>query len=252
MKSYERIIQATQPALKMPQQSTKKTKINWVLVLLLAAIVLTTLGWIASKVIFPITEAPTLQSEADASHLPLSSTHSEDGSTIENASKPLEELPDSEGTTQQSGKLGDQPSAERNDYKPMPSETDLTNQFVGPPKPEFGGTQHGKPTSSNQTVGLENPAKANPPDNQGVDTIAVHLSARAWVGIRDHTGRRLVYKRLPAGTDISLSGQAPFLVVLGNTSATKIQFNGKPYPLPNSKAGATARLTVGQNEAQGE
>ena len=244
IKSYDRILQPAQIPLKMPKQNPKKSKSSLVLVLPLAVIVLATLGWIARTVIFPIAEIPA-PTGVDASH---SSMQSGDANTIENSPKPLEKLSDTDGTIEQIGGAGEQPGADILVDKPMPSVTTLTYQFVGPPKPGSGDTLDGKPGSASQPAVLANPAEAGQPGEQGADTIAVHLSAKAWVGIRDHTGRRLGYKRLPAGTDIGFSGQAPFLVVLGNSSATKIQFNGKPYQLPTSKAGGITRLTIGQNE----
>ncbi len=80
---------------------------------------------------------------------------------------------------------------------------------------------------------------------QGPDSIVLHLSAGAWVSIRDQNGRRLVYENLPAGTDRAYAGQAPFAVVLGNSPATKIEFNGQPYEQPKSKAGTVARFRLG-------
>ncbi len=249
--SYDRIAQPAQAPLQMAMQNSKTSKSNLVLVLLFAVIVLTALGLIARKVMFPSVETPDPQSGADASHLPLSPMPSGDVNTIENATKPSDELSGIEGIIEQSGRVSGQPDAEVLTNKTQPSVTALAYPFVGPPKPVPGDSQHGKPTNASPPAILENPTQVRQPDNQGADTIAVHLSARAWVGIRDHAGRRLVYKRLPAGTELSFTGQAPFLVVLGNSSATKIQLNGKPYQLPKSKAGATARLTVGQNERPG-
>jgi cytoskeleton protein RodZ len=94
------------------------------------------------------------------------------------------------------------------------------------------------------------PPAATPPApvaaaGQGPDNISLHLSAGAWVSVRDQTGRRLVYQNLPAGTEQTYAGQAPFNVVLGNAPATRVEFNGQPYEPPKPKAGTVARFTLG-------
>lgn len=80
---------------------------------------------------------------------------------------------------------------------------------------------------------------------QGPDTIAIRLSASAWVSIRDQSGRRLVYENLPAGTDRRYAGQAPFAVVLGNAPAATVEFNGQAFDLPKGKGGTVVRFTLG-------
>jgi hypothetical protein len=130
--------------------------------------------------------------------------------------------------------------------KPIVAEAANVNQLVGPPKPGTTNIQDFKTGSANLPA-LANQSPPIQTDSQGPDTITVHLSTTGWVGIRDHTGRRLIYEKIPAGTDRSFSGQAPFFVVLGNYPATSIEFNGKPFTPPKSKAGTVARFTISQS-----
>jgi len=107
-----------------------------------------------------------------------------------------------------------------------------TNQTPAPTQPPASATP---------------PSVAPPPIGTGPDNITVRLPGSAWVSIRDHAGHRLEYESLPAGTERSYQGLAPFAVVLGNYSpSTQISFNGQPSPPPKAKAGTVARFTVGQ------
>jgi cytoskeleton protein RodZ len=72
----------------------------------------------------------------------------------------------------------------------------------------------------------------------------LHLSAAAWVSVRDQAGHRLVYENLPAGTEQTYLGQAPFSVVLGNAPAAKLEFNGQAFDIPKAKAGTVAKFTL--------
>lgn len=115
---------------------------------------------------------------------------------------------------------------------PAPVEVASTNPSSIPAKPE-----------------LEK-APPSPATGQGPDSIALHLSAAAWVSVRDQTGHRLVYENLPAGTERVYSGVAPFAVVLGNAPATKVEFNGQPYEPAKAKAGTVARFMLGNSRGE--
>lgn len=94
------------------------------------------------------------------------------------------------------------------------------------------------------------PSIASPSPSQsqepGPDNLSVHVSADSWVAIRDHNGRRLSFETLPAGTDRTYSGQAPFAVVLGNSPATRLEFNGQPFNQAKYNAGIVARFKLGK------
>ena len=54
------------------------------------------------------------------------------------------------------------------------------------------------------------------------------FSAASWVEVSDVEGRRLLEGLLEGGSTRTLTGTAPFLVVLGNAPAVKLRFNGEP------------------------
>lgn len=128
-----------------------------------------------------------------------------------------------------------------------------TEPAVQPPAPAAPAPQaaanpsaaaKAEPPSAPAAVPATPPSSAAQPKGLGPDSIAIRLAASGWVSIRDQAGRRLVYENLPAGTDRIYAGQAPFTVVLGNSPATQIEFNGQPFTQPKAKAGTVARFTL--------
>jgi cytoskeleton protein RodZ len=105
------------------------------------------------------------------------------------------------------------------------------------------------------TAEAAQPASAASPDRfagsapvgEGPDSLRVQVSADSWVAIRDHAGHRLAYETMPAGTDRTFFGQAPFAVVLGNSPAIHLEFNGQAFEQPKPRAGTVARFRVDQS-----
>lgn len=90
-----------------------------------------------------------------------------------------------------------------------------------------------------------------PSVGQVPDHIGVHVSADTWVAIRDHNGNRLAYETIPAGGSRSYSGQAPFTVVLGNSPATRLEFNDQVFEQPKPRSGTVVRFQVGDSPNDG-
>ena len=78
----------------------------------------------------------------------------------------------------------------------------------------------------------------------GPDQIKVSVADEAWVSIRDQVGQRIAYETLPRGAERVFSGAAPFSVVLGNSPATKIELNGKPFDHSRFNRGTSARFKL--------
>ncbi len=77
----------------------------------------------------------------------------------------------------------------------------------------------------------------------GTDTLVITLTAESWVSVQDAL-RSLVADLRPAGQTLTLSGQAPFQVNIGNASAATLALNGKRIDLRPHTRGAVATLTV--------
>jgi len=67
----------------------------------------------------------------------------------------------------------------------------------------------------------------------------------SWVDVRDAQGNKLLYETVPAGRVVTLDGNAPLKVFLGNAAGVKVEFDGKPFnPIPYMH-GQVARFTLG-------
>jgi cytoskeleton protein RodZ len=62
----------------------------------------------------------------------------------------------------------------------------------------------------------------------GEPQLVMEFADDCWVDIRDASGERLAYGLMKANTTHSVSGNAPFSLVLGNAGAVNIKINGQP------------------------
>jgi len=58
------------------------------------------------------------------------------------------------------------------------------------------------------------------------DTIEIFAENGAWLEVRDANKSRLHYNMLPVGGRALLVGDAPFSVIMGNASSTRVEVNG--------------------------
>lgn len=71
------------------------------------------------------------------------------------------------------------------------------------------------------------------------------FSGDCWTEVSDASGRRLFYDLGQSGRVISLSGDAPLRVILGDSANVSITVDGRDYPIPASaRSGRLARLDV--------
>jgi cytoskeleton protein RodZ len=61
----------------------------------------------------------------------------------------------------------------------------------------------------------------------GSDSLRIIVHADTWADVKDANNYQLVYDLLRADSALELSGQAPFVVFLGNGQGVEIQFNGE-------------------------
>lgn len=62
---------------------------------------------------------------------------------------------------------------------------------------------------------------------EGEPQLVMEFADDCWVDIRDASGERLAYGLMKANTTRSVSGSAPFSLVLGNAGAVNIKINGQ-------------------------
>jgi len=109
-----------------------------------------------------------------------------------------------------------------------------------------------EPMTSNENASVEAQpvaVEAPLPESQevSVDAAGIRLSfsGDCWTEVSDATGERLFYDLGAAGRVVSLSGEPPFRVILGDAENVSISVNGQEYPIPESaRRGRLARLTI--------
>ena len=78
-------------------------------------------------------------------------------------------------------------------------------------------------------------------------TIPLQLvfEAESWAEITDARGERLLFGLNAAGRDVTVSGQPPFSIVLGNADSVRLTVDGAPYTIPRTgRQGNLARFSV--------
>jgi len=75
--------------------------------------------------------------------------------------------------------------------------------------------------------------------------VELTFSGDCWTEISDASGRRLFYDLGTAGRVVTLSGDEPLRVVLGDSEYVSIVREGMDYPIPSSaRSGRLARLSI--------
>jgi len=89
--------------------------------------------------------------------------------------------------------------------------------------------------------GTEQPQAAVQPQVE----LRVTFTGDCWTEVTDASGERLYFGLGSAGRAITVSGEPPLQVLLGNSANATLAVNGSIYPVPQSaRRGDTARLTI--------
>jgi cytoskeleton protein RodZ len=78
--------------------------------------------------------------------------------------------------------------------------------------------------------------------------LELTFAEESWAEITDARGERLLFGLSAAGRNVSLRGEPPFMVVLGNADAVQLTVDGEPYAIPRSRQGNLARFAVDFSE----
>jgi cytoskeleton protein RodZ len=62
-------------------------------------------------------------------------------------------------------------------------------------------------------------------------TLHFEFGGDAWVEIKDASGRVVHRQNNPAGSSVSVRGQPPFDLVVGNAAQAKMTYNDRPIDL---------------------
>ncbi len=75
--------------------------------------------------------------------------------------------------------------------------------------------------------------------------IELAFSGDCWTEVSDASGRRLFYDLGRAGNTVTLAGDAPLRVILGDSNNVSVRVEGSDYTIPASaQTGRLARLTL--------
>jgi len=85
----------------------------------------------------------------------------------------------------------------------------------------------------------------------GIDQVNLDIafSGDCWTEVSDASGRRLYYALGQEGRVVTLSGDAPLGVILGDAQNVSLTVDGQPWPIPRSAVrGRLARLTIASTQ----
>jgi len=237
LESYNQVVSAQTPPPQPPSQGSSQPDARRGLYLVVAGLAVTLFLWAGYEAYLNFGAMRDLQSDVGPTP---SEEPSPPAGDVHPAMPPAQAtVPPKPGVTAPPGPAGSKAVS-------APAKNVAAN---APPSGAAHEAAQGKTTETVQQASAATPV--SPPVGQGPDSLRVQVSADAWVAIRDHAGHRLAYEIMPAGTDRTFLGQAPFAVVLGNSPATRIEFNGQPFEQPKPRAGIVARFRVGQARGAG-
>ena len=76
--------------------------------------------------------------------------------------------------------------------------------------------------------------------------LRFQFDANAWVEVKDGTGSVLQRKMNRKGSNLTLLGQPPFTLEVGNASKVRMTYNGRPLDLKPYSVGNVARFSLEQ------
>jgi Uncharacterized protein conserved in bacteria len=136
----------------------------------------------------------------------------------------------------------------------VPAETlSLTSDSIEITENEITATLAPNPDELDTNLNAEtiiDPAQIAEELSTGVDRVSFSLSKNSWIEVLDSNKSRLYHDLAKSGERITLTGKAPFTVVLGYAPGVEISFNGAAFdPAPYTNAGV-ARFKLGDTGEQ--
>ena len=102
--------------------------------------------------------------------------------------------------------------------------------------------------TAQESLPVEAPATEQPqptPQDELGRLVKLKFNSGSWVDLRDANGQRLVYENVTEGREISVQGNPPFRVFLGNAEGVQIDYAGKPFDFSAFTNGVYARFELG-------
>lgn len=109
--------------------------------------------------------------------------------------------------------------------------------------PDTGRTPSDESEAPVAETGAEEPAAG--PLAEGHLRLRLAFSGDCWTEVTDATGSRLYFGLGTAGNEVSVAGEAPVNVLLGDSGNVAVFVDGNAYAIPPAaRRGKTARLTL--------
>ena len=96
--------------------------------------------------------------------------------------------------------------------------------------------------TARQSTGTLLPAQ---PGTTPTSEIIFAVDEETWLEVHDHAGKRLINRTVTRGQRLTLAGQPPFSVFIGNARGVAVQYLGEPVSFTAHGGGLFARFTVG-------
>ncbi|MEZ5528570.1 MAG: DUF4115 domain-containing protein [Porticoccaceae bacterium] len=97
---------------------------------------------------------------------------------------------------------------------------------------------------------LDGAAMVEEAGDDGMRTLAIRVNQQSWVEVFDAEGDMLVADLKPSGTELEVTGLAPFNVTLGYAPGVELSFAGEPVSIESIASDNTATLKVGDEPAE--
>lgn len=140
---------------------------------------------------------------------------------------------------------GAAPAADQPVTVPAPAPAPATPAPAAPPAEAPAAPGNVLPAPAGPAVlptpGAADSATSSP--TAAADTLTISLSQESWVSVTDARRQPLV-NALTAPRTLTLRGEAPFNINIGNAPAASISINGRAVDLRPHTSGAVATLTI--------
>lgn len=143
------------------------------------------------------------------------------------------------------------PQPERVTPSPPPEQRPRSLEDAGPviepPAPDAPPSK--LPAVAEVTDGPDDGATEGPDDGPAGSAVTIPLEvsfeAESWAEITDARGERLLFGLNAAGRNVTVRGEPPFAIVLGNADSVRLVVDGEPYTIPRrGRQGNLARFSV--------
>lgn len=134
--------------------------------------------------------------------------------------------------------------------KPVEPVTKVEPAEARETQPENTGEIQPQADADKTTTATAAIAETNPSVTSGTRArLILRTEGTSWADIRDANDNKLLYESVAAGRVITLEGEAPLQVFLGNASVVSLELDGVAYDFSQHKRGLTARFSIGVDVA---